>query len=802
MTGSPSAPTRSDRSRRRGAETKRPRPADEEAADAADGRRGRRTRRPNDKPGQGCGARRPPPGRTPVPAPEPEDRTHRGAAEPEPEPEPDEPDPEETRWPMPPIATPRKSSPPPPKAPSPNGRGPRTTGTPFPISCRRPPLEDRALTEPVAPIADRATAARPTLGRGPRRRNASAALDSPPPEFSARGTGCLHATRRDMSEPGAAPAIRPLDERPRDEAAPGGTEPAGRAPVAGPRRQQVASAAKAGKPILPPGRGAAKDRAPAQGSAFRPDRGALPRARQTAAADDNDAPKGLGGRLGGFLGRGRSRCRRRTCPGTGRRLAHCLRPRSPDGARGGAAGAQQRMPTRPGPRGTTPARPGRGRQPHRRPSGPQPRGEPDERSFRTGLILTIVLLILLAAIAVWSALFLPDSPVARLFGGGSDVAVDDPLDAPDAPLAITAPPAIGELASVDAPPAPRCRKPGPRCAPKPRRDRTRLDDAAPEDEAAADGIELADTVVPPPPDADPAPVETVAPDRNARSSRRCRPCRSTRVPSLEETEAVYAEYRIWQRPPDRPDLAPLDSLSDLSLSSVDPAVDGARRDFPALARGSTRPRRCARVPPPPPFGARPETTARGPRRGHRRRRGHARRRPRHRGPAAGSGHPRPREEAPAPAHPDLQHRGRDPRHLPPRAAPRRSGRGPGTDAPGAPGRSPAPASRRSRAPCNPPPSGGHGRLALPIRHRTRDKRNGDGRNRRQRERRRPLPRSGGASRQHGNPRRQRGATRAAGGASNGDRSRRLSRPAPRSPPTPTWPAPRPRATPCACGRST
>jgi hypothetical protein len=75
-------------------------------------------------------------------------------------------------------------------------------------------------------------------------------------------------------------------------------------------------------------------------------------------------------------------------------------------------------------------------------------------SFRTGLLLTIVLLILLAAIAVWSALFLPDSPVARLFGGGSEVAVEDPLDAPDAPFAITAPPAIGELATVDAPPAP------------------------------------------------------------------------------------------------------------------------------------------------------------------------------------------------------------------------------------------------------------------------------------------------------------------------------------------------------------
>jgi hypothetical protein len=76
-----------------------------------------------------------------------------------------------------------------------------------------------------------------------------------------------------------------------------------------------------------------------------------------------------------------------------------------------------------------------------------------------------VLLILLAAIAVWSALFLPDSPVARLFGGGSEVAAEDPLDAPDAPFAITAPPAIGELARSTRRPRP-CWT-GPETEPKP-----------------------------------------------------------------------------------------------------------------------------------------------------------------------------------------------------------------------------------------------------------------------------------------------------------------------------------------------
>jgi hypothetical protein len=299
------------------------------------------------------------------------------------------------------------------------------------------------------------------------------------------------------------------------------------------------------------------------------------------------------------------------------------------------------MPTRPGQRGTT------SRQaPPRTPTSPAAfwdakREVGGERSFRTGLILTIVLLILLAAIAVWSALFLPDSPVARLLGGGSDVALDDPLDAPDAPLAITAPPAIGELASVDAPPA-SVPETGPEMRPETAPEtspETRLDDAAPEDEAAADGIELADTVVPPPPDADPAPVETVAPEETAVVPP-LPPLPLDSVPSLEETEAVYAEYRIWQRPPDRPDLAPLDSLSDLSLSSVDPAVaalDAISLPSPRLDPTETLRARAAAAA----LRLAPRDDRSRPRRCHRRRRGHARWRPRHRRPAPGSGHSPP-----------------------------------------------------------------------------------------------------------------------------------------------------------------
>ena len=81
-------------------------------------------------------------------------------------------------------------------------------------------------------------------------------------------------------------------------------------------------------------------------------------------------------------------------------------------------------------------------------------------SFRTGLILTVILLILLAMIAIWSALFLPDSPIARLFSGGGDrdsaALSGDPLDAPPPPAAVTAPPAIGalDLGTSDAPETP------------------------------------------------------------------------------------------------------------------------------------------------------------------------------------------------------------------------------------------------------------------------------------------------------------------------------------------------------------
>jgi hypothetical protein len=198
-----------------------------------------------------------------------------------------------------------------------------------------------------------------------------------------------------------------------------------------------------------------------------------------------------------------------------------------------------------------------------------------------------------------------------------------------------------------------------------------------------------------------------------------------------------------------------------------PGGHGARRDFAARPRASTRPRRCARVPPPPPFGARPDTTAARPRRCQ----------PEGvvtpdgvlvtAGPPPVLAIPRPREAGACPAHPDLQHRGRDPRHVPPRAAPRRPGPGPGGRPARAPGHHPrqpfAAAARaalhhpgRPRPPrSSPDPAGtetGTDTSASPN----------------------AVARSlvpGSAPRQHGNPDRQRGAPRAPG-ARRGDRGRR------------------------------
>jgi hypothetical protein len=232
-------------------------------------------------------------------------------------------------------------------------------------------------------------------------------------------------------------------------------------------------------------------------------------------------------------------------------------------------------------------------------------------SFRTGLILTLILLVLLALIAVWSVLFLPDSPMARLFTGdrggeAAAVSVEDPLDAPAPPAAITAPPAMGlrdtgtadvpgpdttpeaaaeteEVAALD---------PGPEAVP-PLSDpevtagTSEVAEAAPEAEAAQLPDIDAEIELPPLP---PLPEEA--------------------LPSLEETEAIYAADGIWPRTPERPFFEPFTISDDIYVASIDPAVSAF--DAVALPPAGVNPGELLRrVPPPPPFGAEIERDARG-----------------------------------------------------------------------------------------------------------------------------------------------------------------------------------------------
>jgi hypothetical protein len=334
-----------------------------------------------------------------------------------------------------------------------------------------PVLEDPALTEPVAPIGD---------ADGDDAAPAAPGTDTnQPPEFSARGT---RVPARDIDAPPdeaetGEPEPGPAADAPSEDGAQAAQNPLAQR-LSRVREASKARGPKTAKPVVPPSReGAAAVPPQRKGRLSGLSATPFPGTDETAAPD-SASRKGLGGRIGGMLGRG-----------TSAEAAPAEPPHDEPGARSitgtgrlSALGEALRLQPQDGtlPDADAPARDGTedanltdgllGRKPE----------EPTGKSFRTGLLLTIVLLILLAAIAVWSALFLPDSPVARLFGGGSEVAAEDPLDAPDAPFAITAPPAIGELATVDAPPATLLEETEPPQV-----------DAAPEDEAAADGIDLA-----------------------------------------------------------------------------------------------------------------------------------------------------------------------------------------------------------------------------------------------------------------------------------------------------------------------
>lgn len=201
--------------------------------------------------------------------------------------------------------------------------------------------------------------------------------------------------------------------------------------------------------------------------------------------------------------------------------------------------------------------------------------KPTGGSFKAGLVLTVILLLLLALVAIWSVLFLPDSAVARFFGIGQDdttIASGGP-----APVVGSAPPVFGETEQ-------------PTFA----------------DEAAADGIvlesdtpEVADLAA-----SDPAVDEDIAelPDIDADLDLPPLPVIDQgRNPSIEEAEALYAEDGIWARSPERPDLRPFDLLDRVYTASIDPEVSAF--DAVALPDPGVNPGELLRrFPPPPAFG--------------------------------------------------------------------------------------------------------------------------------------------------------------------------------------------------------
>lgn len=214
--------------------------------------------------------------------------------------------------------------------------------------------------------------------------------------------------------------------------------------------------------------------------------------------------------------------------------------------------------------------------------------QPAGGTFKTGLILTVILLILLALVAVWSVLFLPNSPIARLLTGGDRSVAEAPGALPDPdmpPMAITAPPAIGTL------------DPG-----------TPLPEAAgPPADLALEGAEvaaLAETGAAPADDA-------VLPDIDAELDLPpLPPLPEDLLPPLEEAVLLYARDGIWMMPPDRPDLAPISLVEDIYVASIDPEVIG--HDALALPPADVNPAEVPRAMPAPlPFGTELDLNAQG-----------------------------------------------------------------------------------------------------------------------------------------------------------------------------------------------
>jgi hypothetical protein len=226
--------------------------------------------------------------------------------------------------------------------------------------------------------------------------------------------------------------------------------------------------------------------------------------------------------------------------------------------------------------------------------------EPSGPSLRTGLVLTVILLILLALIAIWSVLFLPDSPLGRLLNGGTTTETatlsEDGADSPAPPTSITAPPALGAQDSDIGVPATDPDAEAPATDPAEVAALTSGDAPMPETETVVEAAPQAEPLLPDiDADLDLPPLPPLPEDM---------------LPSLEETERIYEEDEIWVRPPDRPSVEPLDSLNDLYVTSIDPEVPSM--DAIALADPGINPGELLRrIPPPPPFGEMPTRDARG-----------------------------------------------------------------------------------------------------------------------------------------------------------------------------------------------
>lgn len=221
-------------------------------------------------------------------------------------------------------------------------------------------------------------------------------------------------------------------------------------------------------------------------------------------------------------------------------------------------------------------------------------------SFKTGLILTGILLLLLILVAIWAAVFLPNSTVARWFGGTTEqVSALPPATGLQAPDVGTSAPVIGTLDGTEPSLIDEAAADG-MVLP----DEESVSGAIPLEDGADGTLDVAGTVTTPD-------VQAELPDIDAELDLPPLPPIDQGLnPSPEEAEALYAEDGIWARSPDRPDLRPFDLMDRVYTASIDPqisAFDAVALPDPGVNLGEV----LRRFPPPPPFGTEFDRTATG-----------------------------------------------------------------------------------------------------------------------------------------------------------------------------------------------